>query len=572
MDNLLAISILAAYGYSVGQLAEGAHDLYFDVAVMITTVVAVGRYFEKKAKAEATRELTRLMKAWAPTARTAGGGDYKLRDVAELGPGNHVFVWEGEPIPVDGTIVSGQAGVDESLMTGEPFPISRGPGEAVLGGSVVIEGKLEIEVGPTVESRMDDLARILWNVQSSNTGARGLADLVARVFVPAVLVLAALVIEFTYLQGAPLGTALLAGLATLIVSCPCTFGLAVPLATAVGVSSALRRGIIVTSADTFEKAPRIDTVAVDKTGTLSTADMTVAEVIGPPDLAEYAAAVERCSPHPIAKAITRLDDKRTAEDLESHPGKGAVAIVGGRRVAVGAGALFAMLGWRIPGSISSQATVSASGDGAVSYVGWDGRVQGAIVTRDRFRPEWEHVIDRLRAHCRVILLTGAERQSGFETRVDDVFAGVPPEGKAAVIRRLRTEGTVVMIGDGSNDAPALAAADLGIAFGAPTALAAKAADVVIMGEGLGRIFDAFDLIRSVRRRIRQNLGWALLYNATAIPLAVAGLLNPLFAALAMSSSSLLVVWNSTRPVRTADRDFELANVGGGRDRRLIEQE
>lgn len=568
MDNLLAIAILAAYGYSVGQLVEGAHDLYFDVAVMITTVVTVGRYFEKTAKAEATRELTKLMKTWAPKVRTRSGSDYRVQDVAGLAPGRHVFVWEGEPVPVDGTVVSGWGAVDQSLMTGDPYPIERGPGDKVLGGSVVVEGELEIKVGAQVESRMNDLTRILWNVQSTNAGAQGLADQVARVFVPVVVVLAALVIEFAYLQGAPLGAAVLAGLATLIVSCPCTFGLAIPLTTAAGVSAALRKGIIITSADCFEKAPHIDIVAIDKTGTLSAGDMKVIDVIGPPEMVEYAAAVERQSPHPIAKAIARLDAKRSARDFDVHPGRGAVATVGGRRTAVGARSLFATLGWEIPEIVSTRAAVHAPGEGVVSYVGWDGRVHGAIVTRDRFRPEWEHVIDRLRARYRVVLLTGAEHPSGFEGRIDEIFAGVPPEGKAAVIRQLRKEGTVVMIGDGSNDAPALAAADLGLAFGAPTALAADAADVVIMGQRLERIFDAFDLISDVRRRIRQNLGWALLYNATAIPLAVMGLLNPLFAAVAMSASSLLVVWNSSRSFLTSNLD----SPGDGYETALFQQE
>jgi P-type Cu2+ transporter len=341
---------------------------------------------------------------------------------------------------------------------------------------------------------------------------------------------------------------LLAGLATLIVSCPCTFGLAIPLATAVGVSTALRRGIIVTSADTFEKAPRFDIVAIDKTGVLSTGEMQVVDVIGPPGVSAYAAAVERHSSHPIAEAIARLDADRTAEDVAIHPGKGAVARVDGRQVAVGGRALFASLGWEIPDRLDGLAATKATGDHAVSYVGWDGVAEGAIVTRDRSRREWEAVVDRLREHARVVLLTGAAHPSGYEERVDEVHAGIPPEAKAAVIRRLKSEGAVVMVGDGSNDAPALAAADLGIAFGAPTALAADAADVVILGDRLERLFDAFELIGTTRRRLRQNLAWALSYNAVAIPLAVTGLLNPLFAALAMSASSLLVVWNSTRAI------------------------
>jgi Cu2+-exporting ATPase len=551
MDNLLSIAILAAYGFSFAQLLSGSTELYFDVAAAIVAVVTVGRYHEQNAKAEATSELTRLLDGWTPSARTRWGGDFRFKTIDELEPGERILIWEGEPIPANGTIVFGQGAVDESLMTGEPFPVARGLGENVLGGSIVVEGSLEIEVGPAVESQMKNLARILWNVQSSTAGIQGLADRVARIFVPLVLVLAFFVTVLTLVGGSPLGSALLAGLATLIVSCPCTFGLAIPLTTAVGVSTALRNGIIITSADTFGKEPRIDIVAIDKTGTLSTGDMAVVDVLGPANVVEWAAAVERLSPHPIAQAIARLDTRRTASDLELHPGKGAVATVDGRRVAVGGRSLFAILGWQIPDKFATATTTATLGEGVASYIGWDGDIQGAIITRDRSRPEWEYVVDRLRRHCRVVLLTGAEHTSGYKDRVNEVYAGVPPEAKAAIIRQLKSEGTVVMIGDGSNDAPALAAADLGIAFGAPTALAADAADVVIPGNRLTRIFDVFDLIWTIRRRVRQNLGWALLYNATAIPLAVTGLLNPLFAALAMSASSLLVVWNSSRPIGRA---------------------
>ncbi len=551
MDDLLAIAILAAYGYSFGQLLSGSLDLYFDVAVTIIGVVTIGRYIERNAKIDATRELSEILEKWAPKARTRWGGGFRLVDITDLEPGEHVIVRESEPVPVDGIILYGAAAVDESLMTGEPFPVSREPGAPVLGGSVVIEGELEIRVGDLVESQFDNLARVLWNVQSSSAGAFGMADRVARFFVPLVLFLAAGVTAFTYLYGGHLGTAVLTGLATLIVSCPCTFGLAIPLTTATGVSAGLRQGIIVTSADAFEKIPRADIVVLDKTGTLSTGDMEVTDVVGPPEMASLAAAVERLSPHPIARAISCLDSTLTGTELETHAGKGAVAQVDGRQVAVGSQSLFMVLGWEPTEALTQQLSEISTGDDVVSYVGWGGAVHGAIVTRDASRPEWKRVVERLREHCRVVLLTGAEHPSGFEEHVDAVFAGVPPEGKAAVIRQLQKDGTVVMVGDGSNDAPALAAADLGIAFGAPSSLAADAADVVIPGNSLERVFNAFDLIFTIRRRIRQNLGWALVYNAIAIPLALSGYLNPLFAAVAMSASSLMVVLNSSRSLGEA---------------------
>jgi len=548
MDNLLALAILAAYGYSVGQLVTGSLDLYFDVAAVIVTVVTIGRYLERGAKARATSELVNIMEVWTPSAHVRKDGELCDLSADQLKPGDRIVILEGERIPVDGAVVDGQGAVDESLMTGEPVPARRGRGDEVLGGAVVVEGSLEIEVGPSAESRTDNLARILWNVQSSTAGVQGISDRIARIFVPVVIALAALVSGWLLFGGTQPGPALLAGLATLIVSCPCAFGLAIPLATAVGVSKALRRGIIITSADAFEKAPQFDIIAIDKTGILSTGEMTVTEVIGSAEVAEYAAAAERLSSHPIAEAIARLDARRTASDLAIQPGKGVVASVDGRRVAVGSKSLIATLGWDIPDRLASLTTSITTAESVISYVAWDGRTQGAIISRDQSRPEWKGVIKQLRKHSRVVLLTGAEHPSGYEDRADEVHAGVPPEAKAAVIRQLRSEGKVVMIGDGSNDAPALAAADLGIAFGAPTALAADAADVVILGDRLERLFDAFELIGVTRRRFRQNLAWALLYNATAIPLAVMGLLNPLFAALAMSASSLLVVWNSSRPI------------------------
>ncbi len=552
MDNLLAIAIFAAYGYSFGQLLLGSLDLYFDVAVTIVAVVTIGRYLERNAKLEATQELSKILEKWAPKARIRWGGDFCLQDINELEPGEHVIVRAGEPIPVDGTVLYGGAAVDESLLTGEPFPVSRQPSEKVLGGSVVVEGELEIRVGAVIESQINNLARVLWNVQSTSISAFGIADLVARFFVPLVLFLATGAAAFSYLSGGHIGAAVLTGLATLIVSCPCTFGLAIPLTNAVGVSTALRRGIIVSSPDAFEKVRSIDIIALDKTGTLSTGDMAVTNVIGSKEIIPYAAAVERLSQHPIAKAISQLDTKMTGEELKIYAGKGAVAKVENRMVAVGSHSLFSILGWSLPDKIAEQILDVPTSEEVVSYVGWNGQIKGAIVTRDTSRPEWKRVVSRLRQHCRVVMLTGAEHHSGFEESVDSVFAGVPPEGKAAVIRQLQKEGSVVMIGDGSNDAPALAAANIGIAFGAPSSLAVDAADVIIPGNSLGYIFEAFDLLLTIRRRIRQNLGWALVYNAIAIPLALTGYLNPLFAAVAMSTSSLMVVLNSSRSLRSTN--------------------
>ena len=554
MDNLLAIAILAAYGYSVGQIMSGKLNLYFDVSAVIVAVVTVGRYFEREAKKNATRELSSIIESWAPSTRVVRNGEILTLTPDEIQSGDLLIIRENEHIPVDGTIISGEGAVDESLMTGEPFPVIRKNGDAVLGGTFIIEGKLEIEVGQKVESQMKNLSRILWSVQSSTHGALGIADRMARLFVPLVLSIAVVVTGWMLWTGVQPSTALLAGLATLIVSCPCTFGLAVPLTTANAISSALRNGIIFSSADIFEKPPKFDTVAVDKTGTLTTAQMGVESVFGDDELIEYAAAVERFSSHPIAEAIAKLDSHRIATDFIVHPGKGAEATVDGRRVAVGSKSLFALLNWKVDAHVELPLSNLNCAEEVISYVGWDGSIYGAIKTRDQRRPEWEEFINRLRQDKHVVLLSGAEHQSGYEDQVDELYVGVPPEAKAAVIRQFKSTGTVVMIGDGNNDAPALAEADLGIAFGVPTSLAAEAADVVIPRGSLSRVFIAFDLIETTRRRIRQNIGWAFLYNAVAIPLALTGLLTPLFAALAMATSSFLVVWNSSREIASPEQD------------------
>ncbi len=546
MDLLLALSILAAYLYSAVQLFRDPLDLYFEVAGTLVAVVTIGRFLERNARLKATRELSGILRAWSDRACVLREGRYLVCRLDELVPGDRVFVRPGEAIPVDGRIVGGLGAIDESLMTGEAFPASRGVGEHTMGGSILLEGNLEIEVGKRVESRMANLSHLLWNMQSTGGGLQGRVDRLARGFVPAVLLLAAMVGAGFLISGAAPEKALLACLATLIVSCPCTFGLAIPLTAASAVATALRRGVIVSSGDLFEKSPRVDIVVLDKTGTLSSGEMAVVEVIGPPGTAERAAAVERHSTHPVAKAIAGLDAARTASEVDLHPGRGVVATVGGRRVAVGSRGLFATLDWAIPSSLDSQVAIRRDGDCVVSWVGCDGRAEGAIVTRDRARPDWIETVAKLRRHCRVVLLTGAEHTNGYAEHVDEVHAGVPPEAKAAVIRRLKVEGRVAMIGDGSNDAPALAEADFGIAFGAPTKLAAEAADMVVPGDRLDRVVEAFALVGAAQQRIRQNLAWALSYNAIAIPLAMTGFLSPLVAAVAMSASSLLVVANSTR--------------------------
>lgn len=548
MDSLLCLAVLSAYIYSVVQWWHGSQDIYFDVVASIVAVVSVGRYFERKAKQAATLELAGLMQSWVPNVRVIRNGSECTLGIHELLPNDRVRIGAGGLVPADGRIVAGRAALDESLINGESVPASRTHGDLALGGAKVVEGEVEIVLGKNIESRIEGLGRVLWKLQSSASGSLGLADKLARLFVPAVLLLSLFVGVWFVFRGESAQAAVLAALATLIVSCPCTFGMAVPLSSAAGVSEALRRGIIFTGADIFEKKPHPSVVVLDKTGTLTMGQMTVTEVIGGREVTELAAAAEKASSHPIAQAIAALDGGLAAEETDIHPGRGVLAYVAGHHVAVGAGTLFAAIGWHIPEELVHAAASHAGPGETISYVGWNGKCRGAIITRDCPRAEWRQLVARLKRHSRVVLLTGSEHAEGYREAFDDVYSGVPPEAKAAVIRQLAAEGFVAMIGDGSNDAPALAAADLGIAFGAPTALACEAADIVIPGEDLEKVFMSFALIEATRHRIRQNVGWALLYNAVLIPCAMAGFLNPGIAALAMSASSLLVVWNAARPM------------------------
>lgn len=559
MDSLLSLAVLSAYAYSVVQWWQGSQDIYFDVVASIVAVVSVGRYFERKAKQAATRELSEVMQSWVPNVRVVRQGVERTLGIDELQPHDHVRVGAGDLVPIDGVIITGRVALDESLINGEAVPVRRVAGARIPGGARVVEGEAEVEIGENIESRIEELGRVLWKLQSSVSGPLGMADRFARLFVPVVLFLAVLVGSMFLVRGEGLQAATLAALATLIVSCPCTFGMAVPLSTAVGVSEALRHGIILSGADLFEKSPHPAVVALDKTGTLTMGRMTVTEVIGRQELIELAAAAERDSSHPVARAIAALDDKLVAEETVIHPGRGVVANVQGHSVAVGAKSLFGSIGWTVPEDLVQQVTTRATADMVISFVGWDGACLGAILTKDQSREEWQSLVARLKQHSRVVLLTGSEHSDGYREMVDAVYAGVPPEAKAAVIRQIATGGMVAMIGDGSNDAPALAAADLGIAFGAPTALACEAADIVIPGDDLEKVFVAFSIIEATRRRIRQNVGWALLYNAVLIPFAMMGFLNPGIAAISMSASSLLVVWNAARPLGINKQSSSLGN-------------
>ena len=548
-DLLVSLAAVGAYVYSTLALAVGRTELYFDVTIAIVLVVTAGTQYESRIKRRASDLLSELTELRVEEATRHPSGESVA--VAAVDPGDTLLVKPGDRIPVDGTVAEGSAAVDEALVTGESLPRNKAPGDDVRGGTVVTNAPLVIRAGEEVTSTLDRLVELLWRIQSSRPGAQRLADRLATVFVPLVVVLAVATTGWLLASGATPATALLTGLTVLIVSCPCALGLATPLAVAGGTRAAAARNVVVATPALFEAAPEADTVVFDKTGTLTTGAMTVRDVdaTDADDLLSRAAAVERFSAHPIATAITdAVEETPEATDVETNE-RGVSGTVDGAATLVGHPSLFGDRGWTVPAAVTDRAE-AVRADGAVPVVvGWDGRAEGVIAVGDETRPEWEAVAETF-ADREVVVLTGDEGASADRLRadpnVDRVFSGVKPAAKAETVRRLRAEGTVAMVGDGSNDAPALAAADVGIALAGGTQLATEAADAVVVDDDLRSVPDTFDIAAATNRRIKSNLAWAFGYNAVAIPLAISGLLNPLFAAVAMASSSLLVVINSSR--------------------------
>jgi Cu2+-exporting ATPase len=569
MDLLIALAAVNAYVYSIAVVLTGGTEVYFDISVVVVLVVTLGGHYEDRIKRRATARLQDLTEQQVDTARrrTADGTD----DVAvgDLDAGDEVVVRPGERVPVDGTVAEGTAAVDESLVTGESVPVRKGEGDEVIGGAVVTDDALVVEVGEDATSTLDRLVRLLWRVQSSRPGVQRFADKLATVFVPLVLGLAALAFGWQLLSGAAATDALLTALSVLVVSCPCALGLATPLAVASGVRDGLGRGLVVRDASVFETAAETDLIAFDKTGTLTTGEM---RVVDPADdeTMRRAAAVEQFASHPIGVAIT---DHTSPPDLavsefETHPGRGVSAAVGDEQVVVGHPDLFAELDWDVSPDLETRVSDARSAGRVPVLVGWDGAARSVIVVGDRPRPEWESVVsDLATTGHEIAVITGDDERAAARFRdhpdIEQVFANVRPEAKAEVVERLARTGTVTMVGDGSNDAPALGMADLGIALGSGTAMAADAADAVVTTDDLRGVPAVFELTAATKRRIRQNLGWALCYNAVAIPMAVLGHINPLVAAVAMATSSLLVVGNSARPLLDAsEADAETPAVGG----------
>jgi len=512
MDLLVVLAAGSAYLYSTGALLLGQTEVYFDVTVVIIFVVSLGRWFEARVKRRATGLLADLTREQANTARRVGpNGATESVDVDDLAAGDTVRVRQGERIPVDGTVAEGRATVDESLLTGEAKPVGKTQGDAVIGGSVVQTNALTVTVGTDAPSTLDQLVQLMWEIQASTPGVQQVADRLASLFVPLVLLLGAGAVGLQLCAGTTLPHALLTGLTVLIVSCPCTLELTTPLAVAAGTRAGLKNRIVVKHAGVFEQAADLDMVAFDKTGTLTTGQVTVVDTVGDQDVLRRARAIEQWSSHPVAEAIVDSGPAASANvtDVETHP-RGIAATMAEERVFVGHPEAYRKRGGRIPEALADRTETAVDNAKVPVVVGQNGQARGLFVVGDAVRDEADAVLDRLADNARLAVCTGdhdaAAAPLHADDRIEDVFAGVRPAAKRALLRQWRAKhGAVAMVGDGGNDAPALADADLGVAFG-PTALAAGSADVVILDDDLSRVPDVLSLAKATRRRIRQNLG------------------------------------------------------------------
>jgi P-type Cu+ transporter len=555
MDTLVSTGSIAAYGYSVYEVVIGRRDPYFDTAAVIVTLILVGKTLEAKARTAAADASRMLLQKGTGTATRLDGGVQTRVAIEDLHPGDVVVVLPGDKIPTDGVVKEGVSWVDLSLLTGESVPQDVGPGDEVVGASVNGHGRLVVFVTKVgANTKLAEMVRLLERAQGSKAPVQRLADRISGVFVPIVLVLAtATFVGWTFV--ADPGVALMRAVAVLLIACPCALGLATPAAIMAGVGRAAELGVLFKGGEVFEAAHRADRLLLDKTGTLTQGQMAFASAQGvngfdQDRLLSLAAAVESGSGHPIARAVMDEAERRrlqvpTADGLSVQAGAGATGMVGGQEVRAGRPSSLP------PAMVEEVENRSVLGETAFAV--WVDQIPAGIISvTDRIKPEASTSVSRMRAlGLEVAMITGdrltAARAVAREAGIDRVMAEVFPADKVHEVERLRQEGRkVVFVGDGINDAPALAAADVGIAMGTGTDVALSAADVNIMGGSLASVADALELARKTYRVITQNLFWAFIYNVVMIPLAVSGALSPTLAAGAMAASSVSVVLNALR--------------------------
>ena len=531
----------------------------------MTALVLLGRYLEARAKRRSGAALRALLSLGAKDVAVLRDGIESRVPVAELSAGESFVVRPGEKIAADGVIISGSSAVDTSMLTGEPVPAEVGPGDGVTGGCVNAGGRLVVRATRVgTGTQLAQMARLVTEAQAGKAPVQRLADRISAVFVPVVIAAAAVTLIGWLAAGQPAGEAFTAAVAVLIIACPCAMGLATPTAILVGTGRGARLGILIKGPEMLESTRAVDTIVLDKTGTVTTGRMSLAGVAAAPgedpgELLQLAGAVEDASEHPVAAAIAAGARDRlrgvlpAVEEFASTAGLGVCGIVNGHAVAVGRlGWLESEWGMVVPASLAAQAAAAEETGQTVVFGGWDGQVRGVLMVADTIKPTSPEAVARLRGMgLRPVLLTGdndrAARAVASALGISEVIAGVLPAGKVDAVKMLQDAGRVVaMAGDGVNDAAALAQADLGLAMGTGTDAAIEAADLTLVRGDLFAVPDAIALSRRTLATIKGNLFWAFGYNAAAIPLAALGFLNPLIAAAAMAFSSVFVVSNSLR--------------------------
>jgi P-type Cu+ transporter len=580
MDTLVSLGVTAACGWSVyamfrldrrsgvSAFQELAHasggGIYLEVAAAVTTFLLAGRFYEARARNTASKAMRELAAAAAKDVCVlSDDGTERRIPIGMLKRGETFVVRPGEKIAADGEVLFGESAVDRSTMTGESVPVEAVAGDAVSAGTITLTGRLvvkAVEVG--ADTQLAHLIRLVDRAQAEKAAIQRLADRVSGVFVPLVLAAAALTLAGWLIAGSAPEHAFSAGLAVLIIACPCALGLATPAALMAACGRGAQLGIFVKGHQALESSGSIDTVVLDKTGTVTSGQMTLTGLRAVPgisraDLLRYAGAVEHASEHAIAAAISAAAFAEEgplpqADGFLALPGLGARGEVDGREIVVGRQRLLRDRGVPIPPDLASQCTQWERAGQTTVLVCWDGEVKGALAVADTVKPSAPGAVAGLRRlGLRPVLLTGDNEETARAVAaavgVDDVIAGILPAAKAAIIRDLQARGhRIAMVGDGVNDGPALAAADLGIAVGAGTDVAICAADLILLRDDLRVVPEAITLARATLTTIRRNLAWAFGYNAAAVPLAALGFLNPLIAAAAMTMSSVLVVANSLR--------------------------
>src|SRR5512134_839016 len=559
MDALVFLGAISAYGYSAVSLFRGG-EVYFDTATMILSLVLLGRYIESGARARAAGAISRLVRLAPATARKVlPAGETVEVPVASLSPGDRIEVVPGERLPADGTVCEGRSETDESMLTGEPVPVPKGPGDEVVAGSVNGTGRLLVSATRTgAETVLARIARAVREAQSRKADIQRLADRVVRVFVPGVVAAAAATAAFWLARGSTAPDALMAGISVLVIACPCALGLATPLAVLVGSTAAQRSGILVRGGDVLERAAAVRCALLDKTGTVTSGRPLLTGAVGfgvDGDALSLAASLEAASEHALGKAIADAvpaDRRRPVADFRAHPGEGVEGRADGERLLLGRRSFLERMGVPVAGEALAAYRAFSGRGGTTVLLACGGVVAGVFSAEDAVRPEAAGAVKALRdAGIAVGMVTGdgceAARRAAAAAGIPYVAARVSPEGKRDAVRRARERhGPVLFAGDGVNDAPALAEADVGVAMGRGTGVAIETAGATLMAEDL-RLLPAFlSLSDATLRVIRQNLFWAFSYNLVAIPLAAAGKLHPIAAAAFMAGSSLVVVANSLR--------------------------